>query len=287
MPSISCVACGSTDGKFYPAKASSFFEKRLGLGDIEFMRCKRCGSETFPRLTNEQMDRIYRDYREPSYNVDKYAGGPDGSFNYSPEYIAVKQGLILDTLKAAGVSISDVAGCWLDYGGDRGQNIPSIVKDKNIYDASNVQPFPGVHKFATLEDAWTKRYDVIVCAQTLEHLPYPEEVLHNIVSLTDRDTLIYIEVPDQSSFLPARSSLHFLTRYPLFVRAEAAITGQHIVMDEHINKFSTKGMVALLERSGLVIEQLRHARIRAGLEDGQHIIALCRRSGDIVERGCE
>ncbi|MCK8248898.1 class I SAM-dependent methyltransferase, partial [Erwinia amylovora] len=84
----------------------------------------------------------------------------------------------------------------LDYGGDTGNNAPFENQRKllHVYDIGHRQVVKGAVKIDKAKMRVT-RYDLIVCANVLEHVSYPADVLNEIVPLMDKDTILYVEVP--------------------------------------------------------------------------------------------
>jgi len=84
----------------------------------------------------------------------------------------------------------------LDWGGDTGVNTPFLhtAQFVHIYDISNL-PTVGTAEAVDILRIENTKYDLIVCSQVLEHVPYPLDIINNIVSIMDEETLFYIEVP--------------------------------------------------------------------------------------------
>jgi SAM-dependent methyltransferase len=153
----------------------------------------------------------------------------------------------------------------LDWGGDTGINTPlkKSARTVHIYDISNKPTIKGSQS-VSLETARKSKYDLIVCSQVLEHVPYPQDILSEIISVMNHDTLLYLEVP-----------------YEEIMRINAGSKDLHRAKHhwhEHINFFSTKSLEALLERVNLQLVEMQTLMISLGWRDSCVISVLCRRT---------
>jgi hypothetical protein len=151
----------------------------------------------------------------------------------------------------------------LDWGGDTGKNTP--FKNRNsllhIFDISNKTLIPG----ATAVDKRTaqkEQYDLIVCSQVLEHLPYPFQTLSEIRDCMKENTLLYIELPLEEIVRTSNSSSELLNKK------------RH--WHEHINFFSEHSIKALLNRLDLRLVQLEKSYIAIGNPHSWHFRVVCK-----------
>lgn len=84
----------------------------------------------------------------------------------------------------------------LDYGGDSGKNTPYREQSSvcHVYDISDVKPVSGVAK-VSYEQAIRNSYDLIVCSNVLEHVPYPASILSDICRIMTDMSVLYLELP--------------------------------------------------------------------------------------------
>ena len=91
----------------------------------------------------------------------------------------------------------------------------------------------------------SEKYDLIVCSNVLEHIPYPAEILGDIKACMDSDTILYLEVP-----------LEEIMRDPFdgFYRNK-----RH--WHEHINFFSEIALRRLIAACGLDVVGYKVLRV--------------------------
>jgi SAM-dependent methyltransferase len=113
----------------------------------------------------------------------------------------------------------------LDWGGDTGVNTPFKNSSIEIYDISNTLVMYGKKIDNPLAN-----YDLIVCANVFEHVPYPADLLADIKKIMRPDTVLSIEVPLDE--IPYQKKRHW---------------------HEHVNFFTPLSLEKLLTRCGLSI----------------------------------
>jgi len=119
----------------------------------------------------------------------------------------------------------------LNWGGDTGKNTPFINKYEtlDIYDISGKEVVTGA-SLVSKDEAQSKKYNLIICSNVLEHVPYPSELLLDIKKSMDNNSLLYIEVPLENVMINNKNSPHLDKKH----------------WHEHINFFSKKSLVQLL-----------------------------------------
>ncbi len=210
-----CICCGSPRLARSPAILMPFVAHRVfGWQPVEIddswglrtisnghaysicnsLGCLDCGMLFLDiRFTDDEMAALYRGYREEEYTAlrEHYEPGYrernaalNAGIGYIPQIEAFLSPYLPERIRI------------LDWGGDTGINTP--FKDRtnlfHIYDISA----KGVIEGAAVVDMPTVRetsYDLIVCSNVLEHVPYPCELLAAIKASMTRDTILYIEVP--------------------------------------------------------------------------------------------
>lgn len=195
------------------------------------IRCNNCSFFCSQhRLTNEEERNLYTNYREEEYNNKRiftepgYAGMIE--FLKSPHHIQVRmQGThTLVDRNIDPLTINTV----LDYGGDTGVHIPTrfIKAKKYVYDISNVVTIDGVFKLDVTKDPVP--VDFLMCCHVLEHKSDPDVLIKEFKRYANKDTWIYIEVPEFDA---------------------PAMPGG--VFHEHINAFNLQSLNALLNRHNI------------------------------------
>jgi hypothetical protein len=275
-----CVCCGSEDLASSPAILMPFVADRVfgwkpvvideswelrsiangtAYAVCNSLRCKSCGHLFCDmRFSDSEMVALYNKYREGDYTAlrDRYEPGyteRNAKLNQPIGYTHEIESFLEPHLHFP-LTV-------LDWGGDTGLNTP--FKSKNIafdiYDISDKEVEPGA-RFVTLEEASASKYRLIVCAQLLEHVPYPSDVLLQARNAMDAQSILYIELPFEE-----------LMRRKL---PDPETRKRH--WHEHINFYSQSSLEALIGNCGLrVVDQNVLTTTVAGTE--VHIFQLaCR-----------
>ena len=249
-----CVCCGSRALDRSPAVLMPFVSHRVfGWAPVEItaawglrtlktgtsyaicnsLQCRDCGHLFLDiRFDEQEMARLYEGYREEAYTALRE--------HYEPGYRERNQGL------NAGVGFLPEVEAFLaphlprrprvlDWGGDTGINTP--FKDSNsllhIYDISGKGGLVAGAQAVGRGAALAQEYDLLVCSQVLEHVPYPGDVLQDLVQAMRPGTLLYVEVPQEQ-----------------LMRGSDPLQNKHH-WHEHINFFSERSLDVLLGNHGL------------------------------------
>ena len=252
-----CVCCGSMSLKKSPAVLMPFVAHRVfdwrpveideswGLKTIKSghaysicnsLCCDECGLLFLDiRFSDEEMSLLYSNYRDQKYiNLRE---------QYEPGYtklnneISIGLNYISDIESFLAPFVSHPLSI-LDWGGDTGANTPFKNKSKkhHVYDISNVPAIDGAEKVSR-ETALYTSYDLIICSNVLEHVPYPLEVLMEIKGAIKNETLLYIEVPYEEVM---KNQKH-----------DRLCNKKH--WHEHINFFSMESLSSIIEACDLCI----------------------------------
>jgi len=258
-----CVCCGGHDLASKQAVLAPFVAARVfgwrpveitpewGLRDLRqgwsytpcnTLECRRCGHVFLDmRFDDGEMGRLYDGYRGVEYTdlrEEFEPGYRQRNKNLTDEdaYVGVVEAF-LRPLTPAEPSL-------LDWGGDTGLNTP-FKRDAtlhHVYDISEKPPIPGA-LHVTRDRVAAERYDLIVCANVLEHIPYPATVLEDLRAIMrDPDQLLYIEVPYEEL---------------MFNRELEDDKRIKRLWHEHINFYSERSLLAIVERSGFNV--VKHA----------------------------
>lgn len=257
----SCLCCGSNNLNSSPAILMPFLADRIfnwkpveineswGLSTIKngyaysicnTLSCKVCDFLFLDiRFSDKEMNKLYKNYRGQEYTKqrDLYEPGyaeRNSSLNEGQDYTKDVERFLEPYLK--------FPPSILDWGGDTGRNTP--FKSHNIsfdiYDISDKDLVPGAIKVSK-KDAYDNNYDLVVCSNVLEHVPYPSNLLEEIVPCLKKDTILYIEVPYENIMINDDESRYLMKKH----------------WHEHINFFSEKSLELLLNNFNLEIIDLK------------------------------
>ncbi|WP_346323888.1 class I SAM-dependent methyltransferase [Emcibacter sp. SYSU 3D8] len=203
--------------------------------------CEECGMLFLDiRFTDTEMEALYRGYRQEEYTALRE--------HYEPGYRARN-----DALNAGDAHIPHVEAFLspflanrlrvLDWGGDTGINTPFRDRAElfHVHDISAKAVVAGATS-VDLETARLIGYDLIVCSNVLEHIPWPLDLLAQITACMGDATILYIEVPHEELVRLHGGQGDLCTRK------------RH--WHEHINFFGRKSLMRMLEVAGLEILRL-------------------------------
>lgn len=263
-----CVCCGSRELQASPAVLMPFVAERAfgwrpvvidsswGLRTIpngqaysvcNSLYCVQCNFIFLDiRFSDFEMSRLYDDYRGEAYTSlrDKYEPGyalRNEELNKAIPYLEEVESFINPY-----VSLSPAV---LDWGGDTGKNTP--FRDKNsilhVHDISLKPVIPGACS-VTKEETLKWDYDLVVCSEVLEHIPYPSEMLLEIRDRMHEQTVLYLEVPHEPLISSGMDN--------------PALHKKH--WHEHINFFSVEALKRLLGLCGFSVVDIRSSSIFLG-----------------------
>ena len=145
------------------------------------------------RFSDAELANLYKDYRGDQYN--------DLREFYEPGYTERNR------LLNAGIHYIPVIEKFLepyvefplrilDWGGDTGKNTPFMSRSTScdIFDISEKPVIPGAQRVEK-SDVYTREYDLVVCSNVLEHIPYPSDLICDMRRAMSNDSILYIEVP--------------------------------------------------------------------------------------------
>lgn len=240
----SCMCCGSNRLDKTPAVLMPFIAHRVfgwppaqiteewGLRTIPSGRaynicntlcCQDCGLLFLDmRFDDEEITALYADYRGEEYTAlrDLYEPGyrqkTDNLYAGLPHVPEIEK--FLSPYLKFPVKV-------LDWGGDTGINTPFKNSSIDIYDISKTSV-----KYGRKVENPGADYDLIVCANVLEHVPYPADFLKIIKNIMRPDTVLSLEVPIDE--IPYQKKRHW---------------------HEHVNFFTPLSLKRLLDKCGLSI----------------------------------
>ena len=246
-----CPVCNSTNVEMNSAFISKFVnwrvtgeysEQDIPNYSISCNDCSFFGSED--RLTDEDANKLYADYRGTVYNEMRVKCEPQYLKRQSKfdeqEYISER---LVNISNLVNKHINPMMiRSVLDYGGDNGLHIPLQFgkAKKYVYEISNVPLLEGIERFNLNED---RTFDLLMCCHVLEHLSDPNKIVVEIKKFANKDSFFYFEVPGYSNPPPP-----------------------NLVFHEHINVYNVKSLTTLLNKNG--IEVIDHSA------DGKYVCVL-------------
>ena len=226
------------------------------------LRCADCGHLFLDmRFTDDQMKRLYNRYQD-----DIYA---EMRAKYEPDYIErnnkLKIGIIyLDTVEAFLEPLIQPQPRILDWGGGRGRNTP-FARSRSLHhilDIADDDPVAGASNIG-FETAAAHEYDLIVCSNVLEHLPYPMDTLDLLAKVAHPKSIIYFELPYENIQRQSTDSL------------DALAQKRH--WHEHINFFSRQSVETLLRSVGFEILKQELVNVLTPPAESYNFFIACRK----------
>jgi hypothetical protein len=228
---------------------------------VEIQICEACAFvQTKRPFHEEDINRLYADYREESYNRERIECEP------SYATIASEVGHATAELEARlsaqnrffeGKLQGGEGFTILDFGGSDGKFMPRLEGAKFVFEISNVEPVPGVTRLRS--DAEVGTYSLVQLAHVVEHVVEPLSLTRHVVSKVAPGGYLYIETPQEISD-SAREEL----------RQGRRLVGIH----EHINSFCPQAVRALIEQAGLKVVAIEATPVDVGWAKAVHIRAL-------------
>jgi SAM-dependent methyltransferase len=241
----------------------------------KLLECSICSFRFFDvRLDPEEVTRLYSGYRGEHYFAERhrwefwYSRKVNDGIGGDPEEIAARVTALEKFIRphVNNVKVNAV----LDYGGDRGQFIPkSLGTEKFVFELSDAEPEPGVHRIGSEQELNRWKFDFIMALGVLEHCSEPAKVVEKLRSCLNPGSLLCIGVPNERYGVGFagkgrlyRSYLNALLHLPAalvavdFYSTAARVRLDHIPpfglvkCQEHLNFFNSNSMTALLERTG-------------------------------------
>ena len=267
-----CLCCGSTKLDAQTTLTSLFLSRRAWGGTpvkTLLYRCLDCGFRFYERgLSDDEVRSLYRRYRTGEYQRERQKDEP---FYTKRAHARIEESERSDARRQSFESVLARAGIRhaetvLDYGGADGRLIAGLPAGrKAVYDIAGTAAVEGVE--ALTSESPFSEWDLVVCAQTLEHVSDPLEFVRTLLATTRHGGHLYLEVPIQSwrdRSMPGALRdrvLQFALRYRWFhvaldvystaFRIKFAILPPFgiVPMREHLNFFSTAALNALAVRA--------------------------------------
>lgn len=225
----------------------------------KYLYCHNCCTGFFTkRYTSAEMSKIYLDYRGLKYVNSRKKWEPWYSDSYNANHdaenwVQSRKSALSKFLLSQGISSCNIV---VDIGGNRGEFIPDLGKQKFLLDISEKKPFKDVIKIRDFDELPTA--DLVIYAHVLEHVARPVEELEKLFQKTSK---IYVEVPYGMPIINSRrrSKLRFLIHLmtsltpSLWRQSAEPAAGRSVApnkmlsQSEHLTFFSEKSMGAIAE----------------------------------------
>ena len=213
------------------------------------------------RFSDAELSSLYENYRGTEYvNLREF---------YEPGYRDRNQLLndLADYINGVEGFLSQYVSprCRiLDWGGDTGKNTPFGRKSSllHIYDISKKPVIEGAMS-VDRQTASSTNYDLIICSQVLEHLPWPCATLSEIRECMQKDTVLYIELPLENIIQKSSDPYCWLKEKKHW--------------HEHINFFSEKSILKLLRGLDLDLIDIKQSQITVGGKSPWIFQVICRK----------
>lgn len=269
-----CLCCGSPRLESDQTLTSLFLSRKAWGGRPEptwIHRCPACDFRFYDRgLSDAEAQAFYDTYRTADYLTQRHADEPFYTrqvhadieqFLHSP----ARRASLAQVLVRGGVP--EEISAVLDYGGSDGTLISELnAARKAVFDIGGSATMPGIEavRAAELREEW----DLVVCAQTLEHVTDPLATVQELLRLARPGGSLYLEVPNEiwkSATSPGRvktALFRAASRWRwLFIALDLYSTGFRIKtgvlpplglmpMREHLNYFTPDALAALARRAG-------------------------------------
>lgn len=290
-----CLCCGNRKLRLETTVVSGFLAERAWNGEPELTVmafCNQCGFRFFGRgLSNREMDRLYRGYRDTDYFATRNRWEPLYTLAQHEAGIAWSRSPsraedLRKTFKRAG--LPPRFRYALDHGGHQGHMLRGIdAETKVVFDPSGCEALAGIEAVSDATGI-PPQCDLFLACQVLEHVSDPGNYLRQAASLCADDAWLYIEVPDElwSNRVfhgPARDAwLRFLlSHHRLLILADMLSTACRVKLGflppmgfipirEHLNYFTIEALDSILLATGFKI-------LLSGRNDEGQIFALARK----------
>ena len=232
---------------------------------VEMQVCQHCFFiQTSIPFHDDDIMRLYVDYRSPSYDRQRIQYEPDyaaiaAAVGYDPVEVLTRTAALTAFLRR---ELRTDPITVLDYGGSDGRFIPDIPGSKFVYEISNIDPVPGVNRIKSESELGT--YSLVLLAHVTEHVPHPLNLVRKLGAYIEPGGHLYIETPQEISDQQRDELQNSVPRFD-------------IPIHEHINSYCLPAVAALLESAGFAIVATETAFVDLGWVKGMHLRALGRK----------
>jgi hypothetical protein len=234
---------------------------------VELQVCAHCSFiQTKIPFHEEDIMRLYADYRDPSYHRERIQYEPSyatiaAAVGYDEVEISTRTTALDEFLRRALPATDSFT--MLDYGGSDGRFMPNLPGVKFVYDVSKVDPLPGIVRINSESELGT--YSLVLLAHVTEHLVHPLNLVRKLHSYVEPGGYLYIETPQEVSDEQRKGLVQGTLKRQL---------GIH----EHINYYCIPAVSALLESAGFKVAAIDCAPVDLGWAKSAHVRALGRKA---------
>ena len=261
-----CVICDSANLSTNKAVVTPFIAERCFDSiafSTELLKCNNCELSFYKlRFDDIELHRLYRGYQSDEYFEQRnkfepwYTARLNYEFYNEPKLLSRRQASLIQSINLFDSSLINRARSILDFGGDDGKLIYGIFKDsdKYVFDISNSPLKPGI-KIAP--NPCRIIFDLVVCSNVFEHIPFPNKVMNQIKSFCSEGTVLYLDVPYERPYSFNTLGKRIIQQALLFfLRPKQFFAifgfGMFFHLHEHINYFSEKSIKKLLIKHGFI-----------------------------------
>jgi hypothetical protein len=256
-----CVICEGVIVQLKRALVAPFLATRIWNRTpfcVNLVKCGACGFMFYnPRLDDDELRRLYSNYRTPEYQQMRHASEPwyTPKFNTdlaSPSSYEIRRAKVEPILRehVGPRKINRI----LDYGGDRGDLVAGLFSGAEafVYDISGIPAAAGV---TSTNDPAGCKADLIINSNVLEHVGFPRLLVSDILKAAPKGGLVFLEVPCELVFGMARVSRR-LAQIGVMALAHPTLARSIIrpaslyMMHEHINYFTERSLTSLMRSCG-------------------------------------
>lgn len=265
-----CVICDSKDLSNYKAVIAPFLVSRIWgsktkKNKIRLFQCRKCEFAFFNlRFEEKEMAALYKNYRDDAYQRERnqyedwYTKEVNEEVGNGKKEIEKRNANLSSLLKNT-IDVSKIKTV-LDFGGDKGQFIPDLLKKakRYVYEISGTKALPGVKSIDNIESLKLISFDFIMCCHVLEHTPFPMQVLKQIKALSHEDSFFYFELPLDPPFLYSDllTFKNLVKRVLFIIEPIRRKFFRTLLMHEHINFYSKRSLGNILDLAGFDVVKM-------------------------------
>ena len=237
--------------------------RELGVKEriSRYLICSGCETGFFTkRYSDEEMTKIYEEYRGPKYTNVRSRWEPWYSNSYNNSHDSESWVQSRKESISSFILANETLGEYefiVDIGGNRGEYIPDFAKHKYLLDISNRESIEDVQRIKSLDEL--KVIDLIIYAHILEHVKDPFKEMQKLL-MASRS--VYVEVPygvpiingkrksrTKFFFQLLRSTTPHLWKWRTLPATGRAVKQSKILsQSEHLTFFSEVSMKRLAQR---------------------------------------
>ncbi|MBF0230152.1 MAG: class I SAM-dependent methyltransferase [Desulfamplus sp.] len=231
-----CPVCVCKEATVVAQLCYALFDDLEISGDKTLVQCCRCGMLYDDiNFSEKQLNEYYR-------INEHYAASASGGSGSASEDNRGRYDRIISLIESGSDGVVIDFGCGqggfvsrcIEHG-LKAVGIESSVKSRDVAQKQGLQVYDSINTF--IAENHIPNLKAVVFSHILEHVIYPVDLLNTILQYSNRDTLIYIEVPDAESYILPKI-IHWQKMY-----------------FEHLSHFKKNNIAELLKYVGIEIIQ--------------------------------